>query len=490
VGWTRWVQPVLERRALSPHIRITEIDKMIPARAGVLLAAAHLLAGAHGLTYDRMTTAANNTANSTEESTMVAQLLQQVQQLRKQLVTGVKKTPTANESCVNVTIPHLQMAFGMDCTGSTGAYLEALKTTVYELAVELNSSVDTLEMAFLCYRDLGDVSPPRYEWAVHPDPGKYWFSDPVVLQNTIAPFYSAGGGDSPEDNAGAMGQMLTQNPWDPSAVKIVMTISKDKDSKRTPYSTDASQCTLMQDFRAANITLMLGHLDTSTTSSMLWDSTYKPTDPWRGCYADPSDPHQLKEIQFMGVTAEEFSAILIEEICDTITTTPSPTPSAVGDPHLVNIHGERFDILRSGRYKLLQVPFEADKKSVLLAASADVSRIGGRCEDMYFTAINITGQWSREHRKTMFIAGTAPPQTSTGWVHYGPVSLKLVHGRTSAGMPYLNFFVRHMAKVGYRVGGLLGEGDHTRASTPASECQRHMQLVLKTESLVAATPHF
>jgi len=388
-------------------------------------------------------------------------------------------------TCINVTIPHLQIGFAMDCTGSTGGYLASLKTTVYDLAVELNSSVDTLEIAFMCYRDLGDVSPPRYEWAVHPDPLKYWFSDPVLLQTTIAPFYSAGGGDSPEDNAGAMGQMLSQNPWDPAAVKIVMVISKDKDSKRTPYDTDASQCTLMQDFRAANTTLILGHLDTSTTSSMLWDSTYKPTDPWRGCYADPSDPHQLKEIQFNGLSATEFSEILIEEICDTITESPSPTPSAVGDPHLVNIHGERFDILRSGKYKLLQVPFEADKQSVLLAASADVARIGGKCEDMYFTAINITGQWSREHTKTTFIAGAAPPQTSTGWVHYGPVSLKLVYGRTAAGMPYLNFFARHVAKTGYRVGGLLGEGDHTRASTPTGECERHMQLV-QTVSVVAA----
>jgi len=445
---------------------------MIPARASVLLAAAHLLAGAHGLTYDRLAGA----TNSTVENHTVTDLLKHFQYLRKQLATGAQRTPTVNETCVNVTIPHLQIGFAMDCTGSTGAYLEALKSTVYDLAVDLNATVDTLEMAFLCYRDITDVAPnPRYQWAEHPDPLKHWFSDPAVLQSTIAPFVSAGGGDSPEDNAGAMGQMLSQNPWEPTAVKIVVTISKDKDSKRSPYDTDASQCALMQDFRANNISLILGHLDTSTTGSMLWDSTHKPTDPWRGCYADPSDPHQLKEIQFMGVTASEFSTLLIEEICDTITTNPTPTPSGVGDPHLVNMHGERFDVLRSGRYKLLQIPFEADEQSVLLAASADVTRIGGRCEDMYFTAINITGKWSRE-TKTIFMAGAAPPQTRTGWVHYGPVSLKVVHGKTATGALYLNFFARHVAKAGYRVGGLLGEGDHTRATVPDNECQHFMQL--------------
>merc|ERR1719356_118917 len=249
--------------------------------------------------------------------------------------TILKSSNGANETCLNETVPWLQIGFAMDCTGSTGSYLAALKTTVYDLAVEFNASVDTLQMAFLCYRDEGDVSPPRYEWAVHPDPLAHWFSDPDLLQSTIAPFYSAGGGDSPEDNAGAMGQMLYNNPWDPTAVKIVMTISKNRDSKRTPYDTDASQCALMQDFRANNISLILGHLDTSTSTSMLWDSTHKPTDPWRGCYADPSDPHQLKEIQFMGVTADEFSSMIIEEVCDTISDVPTPTPppSGVGDPH-------------------------------------------------------------------------------------------------------------------------------------------------------------
>jgi hypothetical protein len=335
-------------------------------------------------------------------------------------------------------------------------------------------------MAFLCYRDEGDTSPPRYEWAVHPTPGEHWFSDPVLLQAAISPFYSAGGGDTPEDNAGAMGQMKDEKPWDPSAVKILMVISKDRDSKRTPYNTDALQCQLMQDVRSSGITLVLGHLDTSTSGSMLWDSTHKPTLPWRGCYADPSDPHQLKEVQFMGANAEEFSSMLIGELCDTISTipaTPAPTPvGGHGDPHLVNMHGERFDIMRPGRYSLLHIPRKADKKAMLLSASADVLRMGTACGDMYFTAINITGQWSRGHKKTSFIAGAAPPRTSTGWVRYQNVSLKVVHGKTGSGTRYLNIFAKDINRAGYKAGGLLGEDDHTAASMEETGCQKRMAL--------------
>ncbi|CAK0792669.1 unnamed protein product [Prorocentrum cordatum] len=447
---------------------------MMPTRALPLIAC--VLASARGATFD------SEGFDSFDTETMQLSMGKRPRPQARQILRHLGSTPSpngTNESCLNETIPWLQIGFAMDCTGSTGAYLEALKTTVYNLAVDFNASVNFLQMAFLCYRDEGDVSPPRYEWAVHPTPGEHWFSDPDALQLAIAPFISLGGGDSPEDNAGAMGEMKNEKPWDVSAVKIMMVISKDRDSYRTPYQTDALQCQLMQDIRAANITLVLGHLDTSTTSSMLWDSTYKPTLPWRGCYADPSDPHQLKEIQFMGATASEFSALLIEEICDTLSSDPGVghDVGGHGDPHLVNMHGERFDIMRPGRYSLLHIPLKADKKDVLLSARADVLRIGTACGDMYFTSINITGQWARGHKNTSFIAGAAPPRTTTGWVRYGHrVSLKVVHGLTGSGTRYLNIFAKDVHRAGHKVGGLLGADDHTKASTEETGCQKLMAL--------------
>merc|ERR1719203_2016008 len=102
----------------------------------------------------------------------------------------------------------------------------------------------------------------------------------MLMQSAITPFVSIGGGDAPEDNAGAMGEMLHEKLWDPNATKLLIVISKDRDSHRSPYETDASQCQLMKDFRTANIKLVLGHLDNNAASSMLYDSTYKLTSPW------------------------------------------------------------------------------------------------------------------------------------------------------------------------------------------------------------------
>ena len=77
--------------------------------------------------------------------------------LAMQLTAATRKI--VDDHCVNETIPWLQIGFAMDCTGSTGPYLAALKTTVGDLATELAAQVTTLHMAFLCYRDEGDTPP-------------------------------------------------------------------------------------------------------------------------------------------------------------------------------------------------------------------------------------------------------------------------------------------------------------------------------------------
>jgi hypothetical protein len=171
---------------------------MMPTRVCVLLAC--LLAGARGAIFDSEAVA------SLDTEAMQLSAENRARPQARQVLQHLRRTPSTNESCLNETIPWLQLGFAMDCTGSTGPYLAALKTTVYELALEFNSSVDLLQMAFLCYRDEGDTSPPRYEWAVHPTPGEHWFSDPVLLQAAISPFYSAGGGDTPRTTPARWGK--------------------------------------------------------------------------------------------------------------------------------------------------------------------------------------------------------------------------------------------------------------------------------------------
>jgi len=75
---------------------------------------------------------------------------------------------------------------------------------------------------------------------------------------------------------------------------------------------------------------------------------------------------------------------------------PSPAGSVVaatGDPHLQNIHGERFDLMRPGKHVLIHIPRGERVEKVLLRVEAKASRMGGSCADMYFQDMNITGAW-------------------------------------------------------------------------------------------------
>ena len=44
------------------------------------------------------------------------------------------------------------------------------------------------------------------------------------------------------------------------------------------------------------------------------------------------------------------------------------------------------------------------------------------------------------------------------------------------GVTYLNFYVKHLDRAGFAVGGLLGEDDHGEAATPSAGCRKTMSL--------------
>jgi len=168
--------------------------------------------------------------------------------------------------------------------------------------------------------------------------------------------------------------------------------------------------------------------------------------------------------------------------------TPSPAVQATGDPHLVNVHGQRFDVLQPGSHVLLHVPMGAHPSHALLRVVAEAQQLGGACADTYFVAVNITGRWAgpeaRAHgtgdgrRGLVFHAdGDAAARPDAAWMSFGTVSLKVVHGRTRAGAAYLNLYARNLLKAGYLVGGLLGEDDHTEVATPSSNCNRVVSLL-------------
>jgi len=183
----------------------------------------------------------------------------------------------------------------------------------------------------------------------------------------------------------------------------------------------------------------------------------------------------------------QFSTYNAAAICDSggkywlfRKTIPSlmPAPSsAVGDPHLQNIYGERFDLMKPGKVVLIHIPRGKPVKDALLVVEADAVRLGGQCADMYFQMLNITGAWAdKAHAGGLrFDAGFAPDEQPQ-WLKLGPVKVKVARGRTDTGLLYLNFYIKYLKLAGFDVGGVLGADDHTEAATPTSSCQNHIAL--------------
>jgi len=163
-----------------------------------------------------------------------------------------------------------------------------------------------------------------------------------------------------------------------------------------------------------------------------------------------------------------------------LSATPSPTSpaaSAVGDPHLVNIYGQRFDLMQPGLHTLLHIPRRAQAVSTFLDIHAKVRMVGDSCADMYIMSINVTGAWASAPAHptgTFFSVKNSDP--NLGWQSFGQVKLKVVQGHTKSGIAYLNFFIQGLSKVDYSIGGLLGADDHDDASKVDPHCRQQMDL--------------
>jgi hypothetical protein len=72
-------------------------------------------------------------------------------------------------------------------------------------------------------------------------------------------------------------------------------------------------------------------------------------------------------------------------------------PSAVGDPHLTNLRGERFDI-HDGTHRLVHYPRGAPQAEALLVVEARAVDMGRKsdCYSVYLDSVKIYGKWVGE----------------------------------------------------------------------------------------------
>jgi len=93
---------------------------------------------------------------------------------------------------------------------------------------------------------------------------------------------------------------------------------------------------------------------------------------------------------------------------------------------------------------------------------------------MYFQQVNITGMWAEE-KKTggfQFSAHDGDNEMDSRWRSFGNVDVKVARGRTQQGVRYLNFYTMHLGHVGFPIGGLLGEDDHSLEASRPSSCEK------------------
>jgi len=164
-------------------------------------------------------------------------------------------------------------------------------------------------------------------------------------------------------------------------------------------------------------------------------------------------------------------------LVDIVIQTVSSGAAATGDPHMRNVLGERFDLMKPGRHVLVTIPRFQPAESALLHVEADARKMGGYCSDMYFRQLNITGSWAEAKRTggLHFDARDVRHETAK-WEHFGHVDVKVVHARTLGGLEYLNFYVKNLGRAGFAVGGLLGMDDHTEAAMPSEGCHNTLSL--------------
>jgi len=150
---------------------------------------------------------------------------------------------------------------------------------------------------------------------------------------------------------------------------------------------------------------------------------------------------------------------------------------AVGDPHLQNVHGERFDLMQEGRHVLINIPRGTGAEQAILRVQADARRLGGQCADLYFQELNVTGSWAEAKQAGGYHYSVSQSDAETPkWVALGKVELKVAQGRTDSGLKYLNVYVKHLARAGFAIGGLLGEDDHEDVMTPPEPCGQKLSL--------------
>lgn len=192
------------------------------------------------------------------------------------------------------------------------------------------------------------------------------------------------------------------------------------------------------------------------------------------------------------------------------TVSPRQPPTAFGDPHLVNILGEHFDLWQEGEVELLRIPrnstarnsFNAPDTTARLRFIAEVSETAKRpdvacTKAPYMTAMRLSGSWlgARElvvkmvdgNMRVFLDSEILAPSSKSVAIgddlvierHSEPkvvvtvrnATINIMHGAILKHHFNLNMQARNLGSLGLDIGGLLGLDNHTRVAQKPAHCE-------------------
>lgn len=191
---------------------------------------------------------------------------------------------------------------------------------------------------------------------------------------------------------------------------------------------------------------------------------------------------------------------------------PTPTPPVVsssGDPHMINIRGDAFDLYRTGVFEFLKMPKNAVSHDVNFKLVANVTNLGGKdnmcSKALYITRLLLDGNWFSSNMLDVRVAQgkmqvvmdgvqqePSPMTKFIGESPFGPIgfdmknddllTLRVGSARIAIGVDkkhlFLNLQATGLKSWGGQIGGLLGEEDHSWISMrPASCSQNHDHII-------------
>jgi len=143
---------------------------------------------------------------------------------------------------------------------------------------------------------------------------------------------------------------------------------------------------------------------------------------------------------------------------------------------MINTLGQHFDLAQPGKHVLLRLPQAVEDEESLLMITAEVQLMSSSCADIYIQAVNMTGNWVETLGSNQLSFYAQHGKVFKQWYQVGKIQVKVIRGRTQAGISYLNLLTKGLGRVGMKVGGLLGQDDHSAVTVRPAACLSTMML--------------